>query len=83
MAGFDTRMTNRLITLFGTAAPKIAKAAEQNTPLLAALHNDRLELAGYNDFQRVAEFIGVAPDPGTAWATLRIGELKAMLYKTD
>jgi len=40
---------------------------------------ERLEQAGYNDFQRVAEFIGIAPDPGTAWATLRIGELKAML----
>ncbi len=40
---------------------------------------NRLEAAGYNDFQRVAEFIGIAPDPGTAWATLRIGELKAML----
>jgi ribosomal protein S12 methylthiotransferase accessory factor len=39
----------------------------------------RLEEGGYNDFQRVGEFIGVAPDPGTAWATLRIGELKAML----
>lgn len=40
---------------------------------------DRLEQGGYNDVQRVAEFIGVAPDPGTGWATLRIGELKAML----
>ena len=40
---------------------------------------ERLEQAGYNDFQRVAEFIGIAPDPGTAWASLRIGELKAML----
>jgi ribosomal protein S12 methylthiotransferase accessory factor len=39
----------------------------------------RLEDEGYNDFQRVAEFIGIAPDPGTAWAGLRIGELKAML----
>ncbi len=39
----------------------------------------RLEDGGYNDVQRVAEFIGIAPDPGTAWATLRIGELKAML----
>jgi len=39
----------------------------------------RLEQAGYNDFQRVAEFIGIAADPVTAWATLRIGELKAML----
>ena len=40
---------------------------------------DRLNEGGYNDFQRVAEFIGIAPDPGTAWASLRIGELKAML----
>ncbi len=40
---------------------------------------DRLEEGGYNDVQRVAEFIGVAPDAGTAWASLRIGELKAML----
>ena len=40
---------------------------------------NRLEEGGYNDVQRVAEFIGVAPDPGTAWASLRIGELKAML----
>lgn len=40
---------------------------------------NRLEQAGYNDLQRVAEFIGVAPDPGTVWASLRIGELKAML----
>lgn len=40
---------------------------------------ERLEEGGYNDFQRVGEFIGIAPDPGTAWATLRIGELKAML----
>ncbi|MCK5394384.1 MAG: YcaO-like family protein [Gammaproteobacteria bacterium] len=40
---------------------------------------DRLNEGGYNDYQRVAEFIGIAPDPGTTWATLRIGELKAML----
>jgi ribosomal protein S12 methylthiotransferase accessory factor len=39
----------------------------------------RLDEGGYNDYQRVAEFIGVAPDPGTVWARLRIGELKAML----
>ena len=30
VAGFDTRMTNRLILLFGTAAPKIAKALKSN-----------------------------------------------------
>lgn len=29
VAGFDTRMTNKLITLFGTAAPKIAKALQK------------------------------------------------------
>lgn len=40
---------------------------------------NRLDEGGYNDVQRVAEFIGIAPDPGTAWAGLRIGELKAML----
>ena len=39
----------------------------------------RLDEGGYNDVQRVAEFIGIAPDPGTPWASLRIGELKAML----
>jgi flavodoxin len=35
VAGFDTRMTNRLITLFGTAAPKIAKALEKKGGTLA------------------------------------------------
>ncbi len=39
----------------------------------------RLDDGGYNDVQRVAEFIGIAPDPGSVWASLRIGELKAML----
>jgi flavodoxin I len=29
VAGFDTRMTNRLITFFGTAAPKIRKALKE------------------------------------------------------
>jgi hypothetical protein len=29
VAGFDTRMTTKLITMFGTAAPKIAKALEE------------------------------------------------------
>jgi flavodoxin len=29
VASFDTRMTNKLITLFGVAAPKIAKALEE------------------------------------------------------
>ena len=34
---------------------------------------------GYSDFQAVAEFIGVAPDPDSVWAEFRIGELKAMI----
>ena len=29
VAGFDTRMTTKLITVFGTAAPKIAKALKE------------------------------------------------------
>jgi ribosomal protein S12 methylthiotransferase accessory factor len=40
---------------------------------------DGLEEGGFHDMQRVAEFIGVAPDHGSVWAGLRIGELKAML----
>ena len=40
---------------------------------------ERLEEGAYHDMQRVAEFIGVAPDHGSVWAGLRIGELKAML----
>lgn len=45
---------------------------------LMALY-ENINEAGYNDFQSVCEFIGIAPDPNTAWAELRIGELKAML----
>ena len=40
---------------------------------------DQLGESGYDDFQGVCEFIGIAPDPGSAWASLRIGELKAMI----
>jgi flavodoxin len=36
VAGFDTRMTNRLILIFGTAAPKIAKALKAKGGTLAA-----------------------------------------------
>jgi len=32
------------------------------------------------DVQKVAEFIGVAPDEGTRWASLQFGTLKGMLY---
>ena len=32
------------------------------------------------DVQKVAEFIGVAPDEKTRWASLQVGTLKGMLY---
>lgn len=40
---------------------------------------DRLDEGGYNDQTPVAPFIGLAPDPGTLWADIRLGEIKAML----
>ncbi len=40
---------------------------------------ERLEENSIEDMKKVAEFIGVIPDPQTAWADLQIGELKAML----
>jgi ribosomal protein S12 methylthiotransferase accessory factor len=40
---------------------------------------DSLEDGGFNDTFLAAEFIGIAPDPGTLWADMRIGELKALL----
>ncbi len=40
---------------------------------------EALDTGGYHDMQRVAEFIGVVPDHGSVWATLRLGELKTML----
>lgn len=40
---------------------------------------DALDQGGYNDALAAAEFIGLAPDAGTTWADLRIGEIKALL----
>jgi ribosomal protein S12 methylthiotransferase accessory factor len=40
---------------------------------------DGLDQGGYNDAMAAAEFIGLAPDAGTTWFDLRIGEVKAML----
>ena len=57
---------------------EILSLKQLDNPQWSSILN-RLDEAGYNDFQRVAEFIGVAPDPNTGWAQLRIGELKAML----
>ncbi len=41
---------------------------------------EALEDEQYQDMQKVAEFIGIAPDAGTLWANLQVGELKAMLF---
>lgn len=38
-----------------------------------------LEDGGFNDHTPVAQFIGLAPDPGTLWAKVRLGEIKLML----
>jgi len=46
--------------------------------MLAILEN--LEEGEHSDMLKIAEFIGVVPDEGTAWETLQAGELKAMLY---
>ncbi|MBL1321382.1 MAG: YcaO-like family protein [Methylophaga sp.] len=40
----------------------------------------RLDDGAYNDQTLAASFIGLAPDPDTLWATIRLGEIKAMLY---
>ncbi|WAJ72107.1 30S ribosomal protein S12 methylthiotransferase accessory factor YcaO [Catenovulum adriaticum] len=53
---------------------------------LSELSNDELaqvfeglEEGGYNDALAAAEFIGLAPDAGTLWADMRLGELKALI----
>ncbi len=40
---------------------------------------ERLEEGGYNDQTLAAPFIGLAPDPDTLWAKIRLGEIKTML----
>ena len=40
---------------------------------------DELEEGGYNDQTLVAQFIGLLPDSETLWASIRLGEIKAML----
>jgi len=41
---------------------------------------ENLEEGEHSDMLKVAEFIGVVPDVDTPWASLQVGELKAMLY---
>ena len=40
---------------------------------------DQLDEEGFDDQTRVRELLGIAADKGTAWHTLRIGELKCLL----
>ncbi len=40
---------------------------------------ENLEDEGLQDTMMVAEFIGIAPDAGTRWASLQVGTLKGML----
>ena len=41
---------------------------------------ENLENDEHNDMLKISEFIGVIADENTAWESLQIGELKAMLY---
>lgn len=41
---------------------------------------EELDDGGYHDQTLVFQFIGLAPDPGTLWSTVRLGEVKTMLY---
>lgn len=45
---------------------------------LNQLYEDLNEQA-FSDYQKICEFIGIAPDKDTVWSELRIGELKALL----
>ena len=41
---------------------------------------ENLEEGEYSDMLKVTEFIGIVADKDTPWASLQVGELKAMLY---
>ena len=41
---------------------------------------DELDVQGIDDATRVREFIGIVAPKASGWTTLRIGELKSMLY---
>ena len=41
---------------------------------------DELDAQGIDDATRIREFIGLVPPSKSGWVTLRVGELKAMLY---
>ncbi len=49
-----------------------------NTDQAAALLQE-LEQSDYSDHSDVCGLLGIAPDPGSVWESLRVGELKGML----
>ncbi|WP_044470949.1 30S ribosomal protein S12 methylthiotransferase accessory factor YcaO [Mannheimia massilioguelmaensis] len=55
--------------------PHFHHDAETYQELLAELDDQAID-----DATRVREFIGLVPPPKSGWVTLRIGELKSMLY---
>lgn len=57
---------------------QILGAHELSAEELMELHN-KLEDKGFDDMLLVAHAIGIIPDAGTYWASLRIGEFKAMV----
>ncbi len=56
------------------ALPEVEWDAEQ----YAEMYNILVE-EDFDDFNRLYEVLGICPDQGSAWQTLRIGELKALL----
>lgn len=56
------------------ALPKVEWEAEQYAEMFHILEEE-----GFDDFNRLYEIVGLVPQAGDAWQTLRIGELKCLL----
>ncbi|OAN18646.1 ribosomal protein S12 methylthiotransferase accessory factor YcaO [Photobacterium jeanii] len=56
------------------ALPSVDWDAEQYAEMYSILEEE-----GFDDFNRLYEIIGLVPQTGDAWQTLRIGELKCLL----
>ena len=56
------------------ALPKVEWEAEQYAEMFHILEEE-----GFDDVNRLYEIVGLAPQAGDAWQTLRIGELKCLL----
>ncbi|PSW13894.1 30S ribosomal protein S12 methylthiotransferase accessory factor YcaO [Photobacterium sanctipauli] len=56
------------------ALPTVEWDAEQYAEMYSILEEE-----GFDDFNRLYEIVGLVPQAGDAWQTLRIGELKCLL----